>query len=96
METRAKVILVGIALLIVAFAFNCHLYLFDRPEYLACKSAEKCAAAEMANSDYHECRTVGYRDERCSHFRAIYIEKLGACEAARDALDAEAYRRRAR
>ena len=72
------------------------LYLFDRPQYLIRRAAEKCTAAEMAKADYHVCRTVGYRDERCEYFGALYIERAGECEAADAAVDAEAYRRRAR
>lgn len=96
METRTKLIVAAIVLAVVALAFDWHLYLFDRPKYLIRKSAKKCAVAEMANADYYNCKTVGYRDKRCEFLRATYIEKAGDCYAARAALEAEAYRRRVR
>jgi len=93
---RTKVVLAFIALVVLALIFDWHLYVFDREQYLVRREAEKCAAAELANADYHKCRTVGYRDKRCAPFRALYIEKAGECSAAEAARDAELYRRRAR
>ena len=90
------VALTVVALAVVALLFDWHLYLFDRPEYLIRRAAEKCVAAEMAVADYNECRTVGYRDKRCEYFRALYVERHGECAAAHAAVDAEGYRRRAR
>lgn len=96
METRTKLILATAVLAVLTITFDWHLYLFDRPKYLIRKSVQKCVSAEMANTDYYECKTVGFRDKRCEYFRATYIEKAGECEAAQAALDAEVYRHRAR
>lgn len=86
---RTKVILASAAIVVVALALEWHLYLFDRVEYLIRRHVEKCVAATMADSDFNDCRTSGFRDERCLKFRALYVEKAGECEAARIILDAE-------
>jgi hypothetical protein len=52
------VALAVVALAVVALLFDWHLYLFDRPEYLIRRAAEKCVAAEMAAADYNECKPL--------------------------------------
>jgi hypothetical protein len=86
---RTRVILAGVAIVVVALAYDWHLYLFDRVEYLIRRHVAKCVAATMADSDFNDCRTIGFQDERCLKFKAIYVEKAGECEAARIILDAE-------
>ena len=74
---------------VIAIEFDLHLYVFDRVAYLIKRHVEKCVAATMANSDFNDCRTIGFQDERCLQFKAIYVARAGECEAARIVLDAE-------
>lgn len=94
MVDKNELIIGGIALVTVAIYFDIHLYLFDRPEYLIRRSAEKHVEAEFAYRDYKECKTIGYRDDRCNHFKALYIEKMGEYEQIQFQLDAEIIRNR--
>lgn len=94
MVDRNGLIIGGIVLVSVTLYFDIHLYLFDRPEYLIRRSAEKHVEAQFAYRDYKECKTVGYRDHRCNHFKALYIEKMGEYEQTQSQLDAEIIRNR--
>ncbi|HFG1959398.1 TPA: hypothetical protein ACGF6D_003524 [Vibrio cholerae] len=94
MVDKNWIIIGGIAVVSVAMNFDFHLYLFDKPEYLIRRSAEKHVEAEFAYRDYKECKTIGYRDDRCNHFKALYVEKMGEYEQIQSQLDAEIIRNR--
>ena len=85
-----------IAFIVLALALDWNLYLFDRLQYLNRRAVEICTAAKMTTADYHECKTVGYRDKRCELLKALFVEQTGECLAAEAAIDAEEIRRRAR
>lgn len=82
MKTRTKAIIGAFTFVILALAFDVHLYLFDRQEYLLRKEAEQCANAEMAARDYQECLTIGWQDKRCNVQKAEHTELAGKCDAA--------------
>lgn len=93
-QTKHVAAIIGV--IVIAIMFDVHLYLFDREKYLHNKAVQLCTRAEMAKFDYHECKTEGYRDERCDGWLATAIEASAQCKAADSAVNAEYIRHRAR
>lgn len=96
MDIKAKHVALIIGVTLIAIFFDLHRYLFDRGKYLRNKAVYSCTQAELARNEYRECKTEGYKDERCGYLLATSIEGSAQCKTADAAIDAEYYRNRAR
>jgi len=89
---RFVIVAVGFfALALLALSLDWHLYIFNRKAFLINKMATVCAKAEMARSDYQECKAGG-NGGFCYWALSDSVRLEGECNAANAAINAEHYR----
>ncbi len=94
MSKKEKVIVAVVLLTLMMFAFDLHMYIFDRPSYLIKKASNIYVEAQVDYKDYRACRKSGYKDHRCNYLKASYLEKMGEYDQIQALLYAEAVRNR--